>query len=138
MLKLAIKNNPKFSFSDIEIKRQGKSFTIDTLRELKQDDSKLFFIIGADNIKDFILWKEPKEILKLADLVVTNRGGLQVKVPKNILGRKIIECLIPNIEISSSEIRDRIASKRSINYLVPREVENFIIESKLYHKRSKS
>lgn len=138
MLKLAIKYNPKFSFSDIEIKRQGKSFTIDTLRELKNNTSKLFFIIGADNIKEFILWKEPKEILKLADLIVTNRGGLMVRVPKNILGRKIIECVIPNIEISSSEIRDRIASKRSINYLVPREVENFIIENKLYHKRSKS
>lgn len=138
MLKLAIKYNPKFSFSDVEIKRQGKSFTIDTIRELKNNSSKLFFIIGADNIKDFILWKEPEEILKLADLIVTNRGGLKVRVPKNILGRKIIECAIPNIEISSSEIRDRIASKRSINYLVPREVENFIIENKLYHKRSKS
>lgn len=138
MLKLAIKYNPKFSFSDIEIKRQGKSFTIDTLRELKQDDSKLFFIIGADNIKEFHLWKEPEKILKLADLIVTNRGGLQVKVPNTILGGKITECIIPNIEISSSEIRYRVASQKSIKYLVPREVENFIIENKLYHKRSKS
>jgi nicotinate-nucleotide adenylyltransferase len=136
MLKLAIKDNPKFSFSDIEIKRKGKSYTIDTLREIKNNNSKLFFIIGADNIKDFNSWKKPKEILKLADLVVTNRGGVQVETPKKILGQKIIECIIPNIEISSSEIRKRVASKMSIKYFVPREVENFIVRNKLYQKRS--
>ncbi len=132
MLSLSIKGNKKFKISKIELNRKGKSFTVDTLRELSNDKNDYYFIIGADNLKDFYNWKEPREILRLAKMIVTNRGGIQKKIPKKIFNKKIMECKIPNIEISSTEIRNFVASKRSIKYFVSREVENFIYKKKLY------
>lgn len=132
MIRLAIKNNPRFTFSDIEINRKGKSYTVDTLRYYKKKYDNLYFVIGADNIKDFHRWKEPDEILKLAQLIVTNRGGYDLKIPSRIRGRKILVCRIPQIEISSTMIRERIRKNQSIKYLVTEEVENYIIQNNLY------
>jgi nicotinate-nucleotide adenylyltransferase len=132
MIKLAIQNNPKFELSDIEIKRKGKSYTVDTLKYFKQKYDDLYFVIGADNIKDFHRWKEPYTILKLAKLIVTNRGGIEQKIPKRLRGKKIFVCKIPDIEISSTLIRNNIRSNKSIKYLVPEKVEKYIIKNKLY------
>lgn len=132
MIKLAIQNNPKFELSDIEIKRKGKSYTVDTLKYFKQKYDDLYFVIGADNIKDFHRWKEPDTILKLAKLIVTNRGGIELKIPKRLRGKKIFVCKIPDIEISSTLIRNNIRSNKSIKYLVPEKVEKYIIKNKLY------
>jgi nicotinate-nucleotide adenylyltransferase len=132
MIKLAIQNNPKFELSDIEIKRKGKSYTVDTLKYFKQKYDDLYFVIGADNIKDFHRWKEPDTILKLAKLIVTNRGGIERKIPKRLRGKKIFVCKIPDIEISSTLIRNNIRSNKSIKYLVPEKVEKYIIKNKLY------
>ncbi len=84
MIKIAIQNNLKFTFSDIEIKRKGKSYTVDTLRYFKRKYYNLYFVIGADNIKEFHRWKEPDTILKIANLIVTNRGGINIRIPKKI------------------------------------------------------
>jgi nicotinate-nucleotide adenylyltransferase len=89
-------------------------------------------VIGADNIKDFHRWKEPDEILKLAQLIITNRGGYDLKIPSRVRGRKILVCRIPQIEISSTMIRERIRKNQSIKYLVTEEVENYIIQNNLY------
>jgi nicotinate-nucleotide adenylyltransferase len=89
-------------------------------------------VIGADNIKDFHRWKEPDTILKLAKLIVTNRGGIEQKIPKRLRGKKIFVCKIPDIEISSTLIRNNIRSNKSIKYLVPEKVEKYIIKNKLY------
>jgi nicotinate-nucleotide adenylyltransferase len=132
MIKLAIQNNPKFELSDIEIKRKGKSYTVDTLKYFKQKYDDLYFVIGADNIKDFHRWKEPDTILKLAKLIVTNRGGIEKKIPQRLRGKKIFVCKIPDIEISSTLIRNNIRSNKSIKYLVPEKVEKYIIKNKLY------
>lgn len=132
MINLAIQNNPKFALSDIEIKRKGKSYTVDTLKYFKQRYNDLYFVIGADNIKDFHRWKEPDTILKLAKLIVTNRGGVNQKIPKKLRGKKIFVCRIPDIEISSTLIRNYIQSNKSIKYLVPEKVEKYIIKNKLY------
>jgi nicotinate-nucleotide adenylyltransferase len=132
MIKLAIQNNPKFELSDIEIKRKGKSYTVDTLKYFKQKYDDLYFVIGADNIKDFHRWKEPDTILKLAKLIVTNRGGIEQKIPKRLRGKKIFVCKIPDIEISSTLIRNNTRSNKSIKYLVPEKVEKYIIKNKLY------
>lgn len=132
MIKLAIQNNPKFELSDIEIKRKGKSYTVDTLKYFKQKYDDLYFVIGADNIKDFHRWKEPDTILKLAKLIVTNRGGIEQKIPQRLRGKKIFVCKIPDIEISSTLIRNNIRSNKSIKYLVPEKVEKYIIKNKLY------
>ncbi len=132
MIKIAIQNNLKFTFSDIEIKRKGKSYTVDTLRYFKRKYDNLYFVIGADNIKEFHRWKEPDTILKIANLIVTNRGGINIRIPKKIRGKKIITCSIPQIEVSSTMIREKIKKGQSIKYLVPETVENYIIQKNLY------
>ncbi len=134
MLKLATRDNPKFTVSDIEIRRKGKSYTIETLRYFKKKFDNLYFVIGADNIKEFHKWKEPDAILEIAKIIVTNRGGLDIKVPSKIRGKKILTCQIPQIEISSSIIREKIQGNKSIKYLVPESVENYIIKKNLYKK----
>lgn len=132
MIKLAIQNNAKFEVSDIEIKRKGKSYTIETIKYFKKKFDDLYFVIGADNIKDFHHWKEPDKILELAKLIVTNRGGIKRKLPEKLRGKKILVCKIPDIEISSTMIRNNLRANKSIKYLVPQKVETFIIKNKLY------
>ncbi|MFN4111351.1 MAG: nicotinate-nucleotide adenylyltransferase [Ignavibacteria bacterium] len=132
MVKLAIESNPKFTLSDIEINRKGKSFTVDTLKFFKKKYENLYFVIGADNIRDFHKWKEPDTILKTANLIVTNRGGINIRIPEKIRGKKIISCTIPHIEISSTMIREKIRNGQSIKYLVPEAVENYIVQNNLY------
>lgn len=132
MIKLAISNNPKFSVSDIEIKRKGKSYTVDTLKFFKKRYDNLYFVIGADNIRDFHKWKEPDTIINLAKLIVTNRGGFDVRIPQKIRGKKILPCTIPQIEISSTMIRKKIRNNQSIKYFVPESVEYYIYTNNLY------
>lgn len=132
MVKLAIQSNPEFTLSDIEINRKGKSYTVDTLKFFKKKYENLYFVIGADNIRDFHKWKEPDTILKIANLIVTNRGGIHTQIPEKIRGKKIISCTIPQIEISSTMIREKIRNGQSIKYLVPEAVENYIIQNNLY------
>ncbi len=132
MIKLAISNNPKFSVSDIEIKRKGKSYTVDTLKFFKKRYDNLYFVIGADNIRDFHKWKEPDTIVNLAKLIVTNRGGFDVRIPQKIRGKKILPCTIPQIEISSTMIRKKIRNNQSIKYFVPESVEYYIYTNNLY------
>ncbi len=132
MVKLAIQSNPQFTLSDIEINRKGKSYTVDTLKFFKKKYENLYFVIGADNIRDFHKWKEPDTILKIANLIVTNRGGINIQIPEKIRGKKIISCTIPQIEISSTMIREKIRNGQSIKYLVPEAVEKYIIQNNLY------
>lgn len=132
MLRLALEGNDSFEISDIEIKRKGKSYTVDTLKILKKTYDDLFFIIGIDNLREFHKWKEPDKILRLAKLIVTNRGGIDQKIPKRIRRKEIITCKIPNIEISSSYIRERIREGKSIKFLVPDNVEKYILINNLY------
>lgn len=134
MIRLAIQSNPRFTLSDIEIKRKGRSYTVDTLKFFKKKYDNLYFVIGADNIKEFHRWKDPDTILKLAKLIVVNRGGYDLNIPQRIRGKKIIICSIPQIEISSSMIREKIRSNQSIKYLVPEVVENYIYNHNLYKK----
>lgn len=132
MIKLAIFNNPKFDVSDFEIKRKRKSYTINTLRYFKKIFENIYFIIGADNLKEFHRWKEPDEILKIARLIVVNRGGYDVRIPKKLRNIKIYHCKIPAIEISSTNIRERLRKNLSIKYLVPETVEKYIHKKQLY------
>ncbi len=132
MIKLAIENNNKFSVSDIEINRGGKSYTIETIKYFKNLYDDLYFIIGADNIKDFDNWKDPDDIILLAKIVVTNRGGIKFSLPQKLRDKEVLVIKIPNIEISSTDIRERIKNNKSIKYFVPEKVEEFILNNNLY------
>jgi nicotinate-nucleotide adenylyltransferase len=136
MTKLAIQDNPLFEVSDIEIKRGGVSYTIDTLRVLKNmyPPPELFLIIGIDNWLEFKSWKNPEEILDLADLLVMTRPGYSQVGFEHCFDKKVKFVDVPNIGISGTMIRLNIKSGRSIKYLVPRSVEQFIAEHALYHE----
>lgn len=140
MVNLAIKNNDKFQISEMEINREGKTYTYDTLLELHNlySDSELFFIIGYDTLKELGTWRSIGEVCKLCSFIVVNRnndrGDMEksIKENKEKYNAKIHIVDIPNIEVSSTDIRSRKEAGESIKYLVPESVENYIIKNDLY------
>ena len=134
MVRLAIQGNPSFELSDIEVRRKGPSYTIDTVRELKrkEPDCEFHLIMGIDLLIDFETWRDPDKILKECKLVAMNRPGFDLGfVDKDLLAR--VELVnVPSIDISSTNIRRRVKSGRSIRYLVPVAVENYIRENSIY------
>jgi nicotinate-nucleotide adenylyltransferase len=145
MLEFAIAGHPEFTVDRSEIKRSGPSYTVDTLRALRhnQPADEFCLLMGADSLAEFHLWKDPREIASLASLVVVNRGSqappdLASLIPQ--LGESAVSQIqivtMPAIEISASDIRQRAQQGRSLRYLVPRAVERYILEHKLYQSGS--
>ena len=148
MLYLKTESRPTyFDYSDIEIKRKGKSFTYDTLISLqnKYTKSKLYLLIGMDNYNDFCSWKNYKDILNSCKVAVINRHIMKNKKVKNssnnvivsdcnklVDNRNFIFIDTPIIDISSTEIRNRIRKGLPIKYYTPIDVEKFIIKNNLY------
>ncbi len=134
MVKLAIRDNPDFSISDLELKRKGKSYTVDTLAQLRKlhRNSVLFFLAGSDIIPELPEWKEPEKIFQQAKVAIALRPGFD-RVDKNDrFIRKSILVPIDGLDISSSRIRRKVRQGKSIRYLVPPLVEKFIRAKKLY------
>ena len=133
MLQLSIADNAHFAISDFEIKRKGISFTVDTLRHLKEThDGELFLLIGMDNLLELATWKSPEEIFQLATVVVMTRPGFSlVDVPTELRDRVTI-CNVPEIGISSRELRRQVQEKKSIRYMVSASVEEYIRQHNLY------
>ncbi|NOR45385.1 MAG: nicotinate (nicotinamide) nucleotide adenylyltransferase [Candidatus Delongbacteria bacterium] len=127
MVELAIEDNKGFEISDFEISQSRSVYSIETIDYMKKkySESELFFIIGADSYKNILTWKEPEMIKNKVKLVIASRND--IKVDKEDYLAKT-----PNIEISSSMIRDRIGEKLSIKYLVNSKVEHYIYEKSLY------
>jgi len=137
MIKLAIASNPLFEASDIEIKRGGTSYTIDTIKALvkKYDkDTNMYFIIGADAFGEINSWASPDALLKMCKFIVTTRPGYDVKKAKHVFKKYTEMMEITYLEISSSDIRKRIKSGVPIKYLLPEKVENYIYKHRLYRK----
>lgn len=130
MLKLAIKPNPYFSASDIEIKKGGRSYTIDTVKEFTRlyPDDELYFIIGSDLVKYLNEWKDVKEIIALVKFVVATRPGF----PLENLPSYMTTMNIRAMDISAFEIRQCIKENCSFRYLVPDSVRQYIIRQGLY------
>ena len=136
MIQLSLDDMPKFDYSDIEIRRESISYTIDTIRELKKNYNKLELIIGYDNIIDFKKWKEPDAILELVKVVVLKRETSTEPKEKDKYYKSAAFVETPIIEISSSEIRDRVAEGLPINYLVPEKVKKYIYKNNLYKEKN--
>ena len=141
MLDLAIGGHRDFVRSDMEVKRGGVSYTVETLRELAvQSGNEWFFLMGADSLESFASWREPEEILKLAKPVVVGRPGSKIDLKSlvSLSSKEYVESLSelsvesPLVEISSSDIRRRVASNQSVRFLVPRSVEKYIETQKMY------
>ncbi|MBI4972849.1 MAG: nicotinate-nucleotide adenylyltransferase [Candidatus Omnitrophica bacterium] len=130
MVKLAIKENKYFCVSDIEIKRDGRSYTIDTLNEFKRryPQDELYFIIGSDLLKYLDEWKDLSEIIKMVKFVVATRPGYPLeKIPTYIS-----TIPIRAVDISAFEIRQASKEKRSFRYLVTEAVYKYITRRGLY------
>ncbi len=130
MLKLTIKANRNFGVSDIEIKRKGISYTIDTARQLKADYplDELYFITGSDLLTYLDAWKDLPEILKIVKFIVATRPGYALeKIPSYIT-----TIPIRAVDISGVEIRKAAKAGKSFRYLVPDAVYEYINQRKLY------
>lgn len=144
MIELAIEDNPHFEFSDIELNREGYTYTADTLQELylKEDCNEYYFIIGADSLMQIEQWNKPEIIMKFARLIVFRRDNLsedlinqRVKYLEHKYHATIYYISIPNMDISSKMLRDMIANRISIKYYLPQVVINYINEKRLYQNQ---
>jgi nicotinate-nucleotide adenylyltransferase len=166
MVRLAIADHPLFTVSDIEVRRTGKSYSIDTIRALQHQygpSTELFFIIGLDAFLDFPTWREPNELLKLCHFVVVPRPGqsflalagmtlLPTLEPNGLTGLDTgalnrldimipsspgVTCLaFPPCPTSSSDIRGRIRDRKSLANVLPLPVESYILQHSLYQEDS--
>ena len=141
MVELSIEDNPYFTLSDIELERTEKSYTIDTIYELKKiyKDDSLIMIIGADSLMDIERWREPSKLLNAIDIIVADRVLRDEEDVVEEIARLNLKYSVdiryfhtPLIEISSTQIRDRSNNDKSIKYLVKKEVYNYILENNLY------
>ncbi len=134
MVRLAIKGNRYFEISDVELHRKGPSYTIDTVREMRRSypHDELLFIMGIDLLTDFDTWKEPDRILDECRLVAMNRPGFDLAVVDKDLLLRVELVNVPSVDISSTNIRRRVKSGRSIRYLVTQDVEEYIRRNSIY------
>jgi nicotinate-nucleotide adenylyltransferase len=136
MLEIAIDDNPNFEISEIEIKRGGVSYTIDTIRTIKKQynisSNKISYLIGSDSLLNFHNWKDPEKILEECQIIVAIRPGFRPSdIPAWIL-HKIQFANIPRFEISSTNIRSRWVEGKTIRYLVTLPVWEYINKNKIY------
>lgn len=141
MTLLATQSNKFFRVSDMELRRTGLSYTLDTMNELHQtfgDATELFFIIGSDSLADLSKWHAARELVAKCHFIAATRPGvdLNFSAVENFFGADTNEHIhrttTPGLEISSTDIREKIRRGRSIKYLVPEVVEDYIAREGLY------
>jgi nicotinate-nucleotide adenylyltransferase len=128
MTELAVAGEEGLEVDRIEVEREGRSYTVDTLGAFRErwPAAELTLLIGADAAAEFPAWRSAERVRELAQVVVFSRGG--AAVPD--LGLPVVE--IPAVEISSTDIRARVREGRSIRYLVPEAVAAYVREHRLY------
>ena len=141
MLQFAVAGQPAFRVEDLEKDRAGPSYTADTLDELscRHPGNEWFLLVGSDTLRDLPTWHEPRRVVARAGLLVVARPAaalvpaeeLQAKVGAPVRVQNID---VPLIDISSSDLRARVRRGRSIRYFVPRAVEMYVLEKKLYRQ----
>ena len=145
MLEFAISGHPQFSVNRMELARTGRSFTVDTLRQLHEEDPsrELFFLIGADSLADLPLWRDPAGIAELATIVAVNRGdrpmpdldALRGQLGDAVLSRIQIVTM-PGIDLSATDIRRRVRDGKSIRFMTPRACEVYGIQQHGLYRES--
>jgi nicotinate-nucleotide adenylyltransferase len=144
MCELAAGDQEWLAVSTLEIDREGQSFTVDTLAELhrRTPDHDLVFIVGADAAAGVPGWRRPEDVLRLATLAVAGRGTVQEEDVRAVLaqvaerGNAPVFFDMPRLEISSTDIRRRIADGRPVRHLVPLAVAQYIDEHGLYRREA--
>ena len=135
MVLLATADNPYFEVSRVELDRDGPSYTIQTIKELRflyGKTTKLAWIIGADSLIEYKIWKDFDEVLKQCTMIATTRPNYDLQcVPAEIRNR-VITFQITGFDMSATEIRERIRKNNSVRYLVPEKVVSYIEQHQLY------
>ena len=156
MLTLAVEGNPFFSASDIELKRAGTSYSIETMNYFKQtaqEELVPFFIVGVDAFLEISTWKKYQELFSLCNFIVMTRPGYEIKEQEQLIPHQVKKefsycpderrfihssqfsiylAEITALDISSQSIRTQVKNRRSVTYLLPHAVENYIEEHVLY------
>jgi nicotinate-nucleotide adenylyltransferase len=140
MLRLAVQDNEHFAVSDAEVERPGPSYTHVTLGELATEypGAELYFILGRDALLDLPNWKDPARIAELATLLLAERAGEAAgpgEAAIDAIGGRILWVAMPLVEVSATDIRERVGQGRSIRYLTPRPVGDYIAKHGLYARR---
>ena len=132
----AVTSNPNFEICDIEIKRGGISYSVDTIKEYKEEyelnSDELFYLIGSDSLQNFHKWKDGNTILEHCRVIVALRPGFKPSDISNWILRKVMFASIPRFEISSSTIRDRWKDDKTIRYMVTQPVWEYINDHGIY------
>jgi nicotinate-nucleotide adenylyltransferase len=128
MVRAVIQGNESFGVSEVELRRSGPSFTVDTLGHFREihPEAEIFFILGADQAASFDTWEEPERVASLATLAVMNRAGIGPPP------RGFLSVPVTRVDVSATEIRARVRAGRSIRYVVPDAVREIIASHRLY------
>jgi nicotinate-nucleotide adenylyltransferase len=140
MVKLAIKGNPHFEVSDIETKRKGKSYSIDTISEMSKVLGRgvpMFLLMGTDQLNLIETWHEPERILKLCTILAMHRPGVTPKQMMNQFAARVKLVSTKQVDISSTEIRRRLHLGLSVRYLVTDSVLDYIYKHGLYGTKTR-
>jgi nicotinate-nucleotide adenylyltransferase len=138
MTVIATASNPHFSVSRLEVERGGPTYTVETLRALREEqgpDTELFFVTGADAILEIFQWKDPQGALDLAHFIAATRPGYdigRIEAEATTAHPNISVMNVPALAISSTDVRDRVRRGRPIRYLVPEGVKAYIDKERLY------
>ncbi|WP_353894321.1 nicotinate (nicotinamide) nucleotide adenylyltransferase [Proteinivorax hydrogeniformans] len=134
MVELAISDNPSFDVSTYELQQQGTNYTYKTIKYFSSKVDNLYFFAGADSLVDFPKWKNPKEILSYCKMVIAKREGYEGENTLKKFGTdNFIILKTPIIELSSTQIRKRLAQNKSCKYLIHPKVEDYILDKGIYN-----
>lgn len=145
MLQLALSGYPEHVVDRREIGRDGPSWTVDTLSEFAAEypEHELFFLMGADSLRDFSEWKQPEQIARLSTIAAVNRPGFPLPSPAQVadqIGAELADHIrilaMPGTDISATDLRQRVRDGRGLRFLTPRAVEAFIAEHGLYDSQT--
>ena len=136
MVRAAVAGDGRFVADGLELQRAGPSYTVDTLRELRarEPEAELFFLTGADNLRELPRWREPGEIARLATLAVLERAGEALPADPPLAA---VAVMVTRVDVSSTDIRRRVAAGQSIRYLVPEAVRAVIERERLYRDHTR-
>jgi nicotinate-nucleotide adenylyltransferase len=139
MTRLAVEGEPRFEVSDIEVSRDGMSYTSDTLSEVHRNgpEDELFLILGWDAARLFKTWHEPERVNALASVVIVSRPGTETPEPSEIASAglvpaRVVDCFVETPDVSASELRKLLAAGESVDHKLPPMVERYIAQHHLY------
>ena len=135
MTRLAVAGHDKFECSDIELRREGPSFTVMTLDQLREQfgpSAEFFLIVGADSLVEMDTWREPERIARMARLVVVPRPGFTLSAADLSRYGEVIRVEMPEIGLASAWIRKELRRGRDLRYVIPEPARRYIIDRELY------